>query len=119
MEATITIKGQFAPGNPQTFSELFGVSSLGETVVDTNYSKGTPTIGTSDETLPLGDVAVPKRLWVQNLGAFPVRFRAGSSGTYDCECLAGSQIYTNWNGAAVHAIAIGGASQIRFFIGGV
>lgn len=116
--SNLTISGLFQPSTLSA-AEKFGNTGKAEDVTDKNFAKNTATIGTTDETLALGDVAVPKRLWCENNGAFPVRFRSGGSGNYDVECAPGSMIYVGWNGAAIHAIAIGGNSDIRFFIGGV
>lgn len=99
--------------------EKFGESSLFEAVTDKNLQKLKLVVGTSDEVIPLGDVTTPKRIWCHNCGLFPVRFRSGASGNYDVEVLSKSQGYWNWNGAALHAIAIGGNTAIRILIGGV
>lgn len=115
----LTISGTFTfPAATPTVTRKFGASSLTEDVADKNYSSGTQNIGMTDETLPLGDVTTPKRVWAKVNGTFPVRFSADGT-NYPVEIAPASQAYFGFNGAAVHAKAIGGASDIEFFIGGV
>jgi hypothetical protein len=111
----VSISGQFQQGDEMAIVK-FGASSLEGAVTGKNSTGDTLTLGVTDETLPLGDIGTPGFLWVKNNGDFPARFRSGASGNYDVECPPGLQIFTGWNGAAIHGIAIGGNTDIQFKI---
>lgn len=62
-------------------------------------------VGTSDETLALGDVATPGWLYMKNLDATNF-ITAGADGTlYNIKMKAGEPFLGRWNGAAIHVKA--------------
>ena len=117
--STLTISGIFNfPSSAPYLTRKFGASSTTEDVADKNYSSGTQNIGTTDETLPLDDIATPKRVWIKNNGATAVL--VGADGTnYPISIAPLSQAYFGFNGAAVHCKSVTTANDIEFFIGGV
>jgi hypothetical protein len=117
--SNLSIKGTFV-ATGETTGESFGDSSLTEDVVEKVYVKARRSIGTSEELIPLGEIVAPKRVYVRNRGAFPIRLHAttGQAATSPLEVGAGSHAYFNWNGATVYMIAIGGASDASYFIAG-
>lgn len=82
--------------------------TFGATYFDVSGTSGVQNViavGTSDETLALGDVATPGWLYMKNLDATNY-ITAGADGTlYNIKMKAGEPFFGRWNGAAIHVKA--------------
>lgn len=104
MAQELTIQGslKFAKGGAnfeQNFlSTFFDVS--GSVAIE-----NTITVGTTDETLDLGDISTIGWLYMRNLDATNF-ITAGADGTlYNIKLKAGEPFFGRWNGAAIHVKA--------------
>lgn len=82
--------------------------TFGSTYFDVSGSSGIENViavGTSDETLALGDVGTNGWLYMKNLDATNY-ITAGADGTlYNIKMKAGEPFLGRWNGAAIHVKA--------------
>lgn len=100
-EYRISIQGKFE----KTLTQTFGYSGLLLDVAGTDCVKVTQTVGTSDETIPLGDVGTIGRVFIRNHDATNYVTAGADDTNQPVKVLPGDQIITGWNGAAVHVKA--------------
>lgn len=83
----------------------------------TNYSKGSQTIGTSEEALELGDVATPGYGIYKNLDSTNFVEIRGATGAVDCvKILAGKCALFYHSGSAPFAIADTANVEIEYLL---
>lgn len=80
---------------PSTYFDVSGTAGVANVIA----------VGTSDETLALGDVGTNGWLYMKNLDATNY-ITAGADGTlYNIKMKAGEPFLGRWNGAAIHVKA--------------
>lgn len=85
-------------------------------VSGTAYITNAIAVGTSDETLAVGDVGTIGWLYMRNLDATNY-ITAGADGTlYNIKMKAGEPFLGRWNGAAVHVKANTATCQMEYAI---
>lgn len=77
---------------------------------------GTPSIGTSDEVLALGDVATNGYLLLHNLNATNYIEFGSDGASYPNRLNAGEFGVMRWNGAAIHAKANTAACLLEYIL---
>lgn len=93
--------------------------TFGSTYFDVSGAAGIANViavGTSDETLALGDVATNGWLYMKNLDATNY-ITAGADGTlYNIKMKAGEPFLGRWNGAAIHVKANTAQCQMEYLL---
>ena len=86
------------------------------TVSGNYFVSGVQNIGTTDETVSLGDIGTVGWVLLKNLDGTNY-VTAGSDGSvYPIKLKAGEEIKTRWNGAAVHLKANTAACNVAYLI---
>lgn len=92
-------------------------SISGNVTVSGNISQyGVQTIGTSDETIPLGDVGTIGYVYIHNLDATNFVIFGSDGSVYPNKAKATEPALVRWNGAAVHIKANSGACKVEYAI---
>lgn len=116
-ELTVSISGNFTRATVPLVNELFGVFGSTLTIVGNNFIAGTQNIGTSNETLPLGDVSTDiGAVWIKNNDATNYVTAGADSTNQPIRVKAGMQSFTGWNGSSVNVKANTAACNIQFII---
>src|SRR5262245_9829757 len=97
-----TVELRFSKGSRRFKNPAFQ-NSL--TVAGNHYIAHVQTIGTTDETLALGDVATPGVVFFLNTDDTNFVTLGEDGSSYPIKILPGEPAQFRWNGAAIHAIA--------------
>lgn len=101
-ELLIQLSAKFNKGGSKLESEF---SSFYFDVSGASGIKNTIAVGTTDETLALGDVGTPGWLYMKNLDATNYITASADGTLYNIKMKAGEPFLGRWNGAAIHVKA--------------